>query len=137
MIPAEIARQLEDIALKPDFMLNSEQLIIQWSLANIGIEAIESILYFMEKYPTTEFGAPGPLVHFVERYNGPEYERLLAESVQRKPTTHTVWMLSRLINGAQSADVKRRLIATMEAAKLNPLTSQEVLQELTRFLNRR
>lgn len=41
-------------------------------------------------------GSPGPLVHALE--SGHAYESLLAESVRRKPTRYTVWMVNRILN---------------------------------------
>jgi hypothetical protein len=63
-----------------------------------GIEAVEPLLMLMERHPLVEFGMPGEIVHFVEAFYGNGYEDLLVQSVKRKPTIHTVWMLHRLIN---------------------------------------
>ena len=54
----------------------------------------------MERHPLTEFGTPGSLVHFCEKFSGNGYEELLEQSVRKAPTVHTTWMLNRLINGA-------------------------------------
>ena len=62
------------------------------------LEAVESILELMEQNPNIDFGSPGPLVHFVEQFYGKGYEEKLVQSIQRLPTTHTVWMLNRIIN---------------------------------------
>ena len=36
-----------------------------WETRGVGPEAIEPILRFMEANPGLDFGAPGPLVHFL------------------------------------------------------------------------
>lgn len=59
---------------------------------------IEWILYFMEENPKIDYGMPGPLVHFMEKKYKKGYEKLLLESIKRKPTEHTVWMLNRILN---------------------------------------
>ena len=59
---------------------------------------IECILHFMEENPKIDYGMPGPLVHFMEKKYKKGYEKLLLESIKRKPTEHTVWMLNRILN---------------------------------------
>ena len=59
---------------------------------------IEWILHFMEENPKIVYGMPGPLVHFMEKKYKKGYEKLLLESIKRKPTEHTVWMLNRILN---------------------------------------
>jgi hypothetical protein len=63
-----------------------------------AFDFVEPILQFMEDYPEADFGNPGPLVHFVELFYRKGYEKLLFESVKRKPTMHTIWMVNRIIN---------------------------------------
>lgn len=48
------------------------------------------------------FGMPGAILHFVERFYKNGYEKLLVESIERRPTLHTVWMLNRIINGSDN-----------------------------------
>jgi hypothetical protein len=53
----------------------------------------------MERLSDSDLESPGSLVHTMENYVG-AYEDLLADSVSRKPTTLTVWMVNRILNGA-------------------------------------
>ena len=69
--------------------------------SGIGIEAVEPLLQFMERHPLSDFGTPGSIVHFVEKFYKQGYEQLLITSVKRCPTMHTVWMLNRVKNGEQ------------------------------------
>ncbi|WP_394522830.1 hypothetical protein [Lacrimispora sp. JR3] len=59
---------------------------------------VEPILQLMEDFPEADFGQPGPLTHFVETFYNNGYEELLYQSVKRKPTLHTIWMMNRIIN---------------------------------------
>src|SRR5882724_375014 len=127
MTAQEITDQLQRIASSDNFAERTAELTDTWTSAGEGVETIEPILRFIEQNPTTDFGMPGPLVHFVERFYGKGYEEKLVESVQRKPTSLTVWMLNRVINGTKSPDEKRQLIATMEQARLNPFADQIVV----------
>ena len=67
---------------------------------------------------------------------GKGYEDRLVESVRRKPTAHTIWMLNRVINGTKVPKRKRHFLAAMEQARLNPLVDQDTLQLVNRFLER-
>ena len=132
----EISTQLERIAAADDFAAESAGLVESWSSAEAGIEVVEPILRFMEEHPSIEFGMPGPLVHFIERFYGKGYDGKLIESVERKPTAHTVWMLNRLINGARTAERKEPLVTAMEHVRFGPAVDQATLQLATRFLER-
>lgn len=61
-----------------------------------GEEMIEPLFRLMERHPVSEFGCPGGIVQFIESF--PNEEEFLLKSLNRKPTTHTLWMLNRLIN---------------------------------------
>ncbi|MBW9212974.1 MULTISPECIES: hypothetical protein [Terrabacteria group] len=73
--------------------------------SGIGIEAVEPLLQFIERHPLSDFGTPGSIVHFVEKFYKQGYEPLLISSVKRCPTMHTVWMLNRVKNGEQEQQV--------------------------------
>ena len=61
-------------------------------------DLVASILDFISKHPEVDFGSPGELVHFVEKFYHKGYEDLLLESVQKNPTVHNIWMLHRCYN---------------------------------------
>ena len=136
MTAKEITDQLERIATVEDFALHSAELTDGWVSAGAGVETVEPVLRFMEEHPSIEYGMPGSLVHFVERFYGKGYEDKLVESIRRKPTSSTVWMLNRVINGTKVADAKQLLVATLEQAMVNPLADQNTVQRVSRFLER-
>ncbi len=41
-------------------------------------------------HPEVDFGSPGELVHFVEKFYHQGYEDLLLESVLKSPTVHNI-----------------------------------------------
>lgn len=90
-------KELEDALKKEDFYLTNSILekIIQLDNA---YKYLECIFDFMEKNPEIDYGAPGPIVHFMENFYKKGYEKLLIESIQRNPTSQTIWMLNRIIN---------------------------------------
>jgi hypothetical protein len=134
MTTKEITDQLEGIASVDDFAICSGELTAAWSAAEIGVESVEPILRFMEEHPHLDYGTPGALVHFVEKFHQKGYEERLIECVARKPTTLTVWMLNRVINGSKEPDRKRSLVATMREAACNPNTDNRTLERVNGFL---
>jgi hypothetical protein len=136
MTSQETSDQLKGIASAKDFDARAAELAEAWSSAGAGLETVEPILMFIEEHPAIDFGMPGALVHFVERFYGKGYEERLVESVNRKPTFHTVWMLNRVINGTKAPELRQRLIETMQSARLNPLADPNVVDHVNRFLNR-
>ena len=66
------------------------------------VQACAPVLFCtMERLGEAELGSPGPLVHTLETWRG-GYERFLAESVRRKPTSLSIWMVNRLLNAMPS-----------------------------------
>ena len=61
-------------------------------------DLVASILDFISKNPEVDFGSPGYLVHFVERFYHQGYEDLLIEVVGKSPPLHNIWMLHRCCN---------------------------------------
>jgi hypothetical protein len=90
----------------------------------------------MAKHPSIEYGVPGPLVHFVERFHGKGYQEKLVDSVERTPTFSTIWMLNRVLNGTKVPETRHFLIAVMEKARRSPVADTNTLQLIDRFLGR-
>jgi hypothetical protein len=119
-----------------DFVARAYELTDAWVAAGAGIEAVEPVLRFMEAHASTDFGAPGPLVHFVERFHGAAYREVLTASLGRLPTAHTAWMANRVLNGTTAPEERARLIEVMERARLHPAADAEAVAALTGFLER-
>ena len=132
-----VTQQLADAIApgdKPDE--HFARLCDSWTTAGAGFETVEPILRFMEDNASLDFGAPGPLVHFIERFHGEAYEALLLESVARRPTGHTVWMLNRVINGTKRPAARERLVRAMEQARTHPRADTGAVETATRCLER-
>ena len=93
-----LLEKLEELADSDDFEFESEEIIEQLEEDGAGIEIVEKLFSIMERHPLDDFGMPGAMTHFIERFY-PEFLPLLIDSVKRVPTMHTVWMLNRCING--------------------------------------
>src|SRR5215469_2242244 len=108
MNKTRLRNQLLKATKTADFI--SEAALITESLKEegAGLECVSVILKFMEEHPAFDFGTPGPLVHFVERFSGRGYEAELLSSIARKPTNHTVRLLNRVISGTNQAAEHQR-----------------------------
>lgn len=140
IVKEEIARQLESAPKDDHFESHSYQLVQRWLADSVGAEAIESVLHFMEKHPEIDYGAPGPLVSFIERSfraGGSErqvYEDAVLASIQRVPTAHTVWLLNRIINVTEDRETKRHLLEAMSEAFGNPRADSFAREQIAEFL---
>ena len=98
-----LLKELEDLVGSDYFEFDSEEITDKIESEGAGPEIIEDLLGIMERHPLEDFGMPGAMVHFIEKFD-PEYIPILIKSIQRRPSIHTVWMLNRCINGTKDAD---------------------------------
>jgi hypothetical protein len=69
-------------------------------------EALIPVLFrLVERNAEALLGSPGPIVHSLEAVGG--YEAELRESLHRRPTPLTVWMVNRLLNSDLPTDERR------------------------------
>ena len=130
----EIETQLEAFAMGAHFAEASQRLVDIWTCDGLGLEAVEPILRFMELHPDIDYGSPGALVHFMERFYGQGYEEALLASVARRPTEHTTWLLNRLINGEQEPSAKGMLVNAMHGIAAHPEADELTLRRAYHFL---
>lgn len=135
MFANDVIDKLREIAASGEFLGQSSKLVDEWSRSPDPFQAVEPILMFMESNPSVELGSPGPLVHFVEQFHRRGYEEKLLESIERRPTRHTVWMLNRLINGTCDPCIKQRLLEALRAVR-RPGVDPSACDAATRFLER-
>lgn len=117
-----------------DFVDRSTELVEQWGDAEANLATVAAVLRFMEAHPDVEFGMPGALVHFVERFHRRGYEPLLLDSIARRPTAHTAWMLSRVINGAEDEPSRAAYVHALRAAAAHPSIDADTAAEIAMFL---
>ena len=92
------------------------------------LDSVQPLLRLMERHPLTDFGSPGPIVHFVERFYKKGYEEELLLSLN----LHTVWMLNRLINGTDQAEV---YLDILKGISENTSYDKEIREEALHFLS--
>lgn len=102
----------------------------------VGFEITQDILELMGKNPLVEFGSPGPLTHFIEKFyndNQEQYQKILKNSVGEKPTIHTVWLLNRIINGTEGK-TKMELTQIMKSISRDLNLNKEIREVAEKFL---
>lgn len=78
---------------------------------------IPHIFAFFEAHPEADFGAPGPLVHFLEKQ--PDYEEYLMESIARKPTAPPIWMINRILTITTLPERRTTLLNLLQSVLTN------------------
>lgn len=129
----ELLNKLEESVGNDDFIDNSYDIIDEIEERDDAFDAVEPILRIIEKNPDADFGKPGPLVHFVERFYKMGYEEQLVESLKRCPTKYTLWMLNRIINDSKG-DRKVYFINILNNIISNSNIDNEVLLLAKHFI---
>jgi len=115
----------------------------EFELADEIVDAMEAspqpfvlvapILELIANHPEVDFGSPGELVHFVEKFYHQGYEDLLLESVLKSPTVHNIWMLHRCYNDNDPNLVRQIQTLVGELKKDKTLDSKvrSMIEDLT------
>ena len=96
-------------------------------------DLVAPILELIANHPEVDFGSPGELVHFVEKFYHQGYEDLLLESVLKSPTVYNIWMLHRCYNDNDPNLVRQIQTLVEELKKDKTLDSQvrSMIEDLT------
>lgn len=129
----DLINELQKHAESDFFDLDTYEMLENYTIDKSSKSDFESLFMFFERNPNTDYGSPGGLVHFMEGYDCSYYEIALEESILRKPTSHTLWMLNRVIN-AKTEPEKSRLIDIMKQV-LSMDISDDVKETAVDFLN--
>jgi hypothetical protein len=133
-LPNDIAVQLNTLATDAYVDEKSQELVDGGLAQGVDCEAVEPVLRFMESHPTLDYGAPGALTHFIERFWRHGYEEKLLASVRRRPTEHTTWLLNRVINGEKDEAVRGTYIAVMRAIAIDAAIEEQARLSASQFL---
>jgi len=128
-----VIKEIESAVGTDDFEFIMEENIMKLEVEGVGIEAVTPLLELMERHPMDDFGMPGAIVHFVERFYKNGYEELLIESVKRRPTMHTVWMLNRVMNGSEN---KNDYLKIMKEVTERSDVEEEIKNSVSEFMDR-
>lgn len=124
--------ELQNVVLAEDFY-GTEDILSKIKSEDDSLDYVDFLLKIMELHPNLDYGVPGPVVHFVERYFQKGYEELLLSSVSSKPTVHTLWMLNRVINSPLLPD-RDKYFSALRNVSEDESVSADVREEAKRYL---
>lgn len=126
-------RDLEK-AVKSEDLLQTNEIIEKIKNEKDSFEYIEPMLRLIEENSNLDFGDPGPMVHFMESYYHRGYEQFLIQSIERKPTVHTIWMLNRILNDPNLLN-RQMYIEMLNELMTRTDLDKSVAEEIQTFLS--
>ena len=97
-----------------------------------GALACQTLVELIERHPNIEFGMPGTPVHVLESFDG-HYETYLYDSLKRRPTELTVWMLNRIIN-SKTGNERDELLELLKMSMTNENADEQTRETAKDFL---
>ena len=70
MNSVELTDCLVRASVGENFLFEVESIFEDFTLESDSVEIVRAVLKFMEQRRGIDYGTPGPLVHFVERFYG-------------------------------------------------------------------
>ncbi|SKA85651.1 hypothetical protein SAMN02745166_01177 [Prosthecobacter debontii] len=118
-----------------EFVLHVDQLVEQLA-PEIADSVYPAIFEFFETAPDADCGAPGTLVHHVERYY-PNYLPALKASVRRKPSYNGVLMINRILSSNLDAVVRNELMEILRVTVADQAVPDEIIEMVEGLIERR
>ena len=78
---------------------------------------IEPLFRLLERYPHFNFGNPGRIIHYLEKFDNNTYAPLLYASIRRVPTEYNIWMLNRFLNSLDTSEKSEGIVILEETLK--------------------
>lgn len=78
---------------------------------------IEPLFRLLERYPHFNFGNPGHIIHYLEKFDNNTYAPLLYASICRVPTEYNIWMLNRFLNSLDTSEKSEGIVILEETLK--------------------
>lgn len=123
-------KKLVEAILKEDFFETSEILDEMYN-NETGEEYVEFLINFMSDNPNIDYGMPGPIVHFIEKYPIEYYLGFLLKAIETKPNATLLWMLNRITNVADKINKEKYVDVfkkTTERKDVDAVTKDTALQ---------
>jgi hypothetical protein len=135
MVGVDVLADLEELVSNEHFAGELYPLVERWERSRVGTEALAPIFEFIERNPDLDYGAPGELVRFLERFRERGYEAALLQSLNRKPNTITLSMLNALLDGERDASREMAYLSLMRAIAVDPRVDEPVREDAREFLD--
>ncbi|WP_143406478.1 hypothetical protein [Estrella lausannensis] len=125
----DIIADFEDFSIEGDYMQKISKLTDELIGTGKPELALDAMLAILERYPDEEIGSPGPLAHAIEKCPG--FEPKLLQSIERMPSTLSIWILYRLIQKSP----KEEFVKALEIAAGHPLASEQIHEDAKLLLS--
>lgn len=132
MTKEEIIEELRNLAKPNDDFIISDNVLNAMNNYADKSELVEPIIKVISENPLTDFGLPGELVHFVEKYSKQDYEEILIKYVSKMPTYHNIFMLHRCYNDFKNP-FHEEIVKTISNIKDSKNTSDEIKKCIDEF----
>lgn len=123
-------KKLVETIFEEDFYKTSEILDEIYN-NEIGEEYVEFLINFISDNPNIDYGMPGPIVHFIEKYPIEYYLGFLLKAIEKKPNDILLWMLNRITNVADKINKEKYIDVfkkTMERKDIDAITKDTALR---------
>lgn len=97
-----LIQQAYESGNKYDFIDPACGLFRKLEALNPSVDVVEPLFRLIERSPHIDYGGPGPMGGFLERFYKAGYEGMLLASIGRKPTIYTLYLLGRCINDSDN-----------------------------------
>jgi hypothetical protein len=94
-------------------------------------QAIPELFAVMERFPDSDLGSPGPLVHTLERMN---YTDELVASMRRHPTSLAIWMVNRILNTALPPERRHFFLDLLASVAEHPEANESARDDALHFI---
>ena len=97
--------------------INKMNLQSEEDLQEVESVLTEPLFRLFERYPHFNFGNPGRIVHYLEKFDNNTYAPLLYASIRRVPTEYNIWMLNRFLNSLDTSEKSEGIVILEETLK--------------------
>lgn len=102
---------------KMNFQSEEDLQEVESVLTEMDDALIEPLFRLFERYPYFNFGNPGRIVHYLEKFDNNTYAPLLYASIRRVPTEYNIWMLNRFLNSLDTSEKSEGIVILEETLK--------------------
>lgn len=119
-----------------DFMPIAEKIIKRLEALPNSIEALPLIFKLIEQNEDIDYGlgAPGDIGHFLESFYNKGYEKYLLDSITRKPSSYSVFLLQRIIRDDNN-NHRTKYISLLRNLALDKNLDEELREEIMATLS--
>ena len=122
----DLSKELVDAILNEDF--DRTYSILEENYKNCKNEDyVESLINFIMSHPDIDYGMPGPVVHYIEKYPTDYYVVKLLKAIEQKPNDTLLWMLNRIVNDTYDENKEKYISIfknTIERKDIDDITKE-------------